>query len=562
MFPVTPVRPRLRPAGVAMAAVLGLVAGACSSPKTAAPPQSTVSEPQLRAGGTLVYAADSEPTTGFNYRTTKGNTASLGTLIRRVWPAAFVTTPSLDVVTDGNVVTSVQVVSTDPQTIEYRINPAATWSDGVPISADDFIFNWQVQQPGATDIDGKPYSVVAAGEDTIQSVTGSADGKTVTAVLKSRSAEWKALFSRPLTPAHVARKFGWNSGFDGFDPERVISGGPFRIQSYNPGKDLTLVRNERYWGKPATLDSVVIRFIADSNATVTALRNREVDVIAPRVQTDLLDQLKGIPGVASRMAAGLQAEFLDFNQKSELLAIPGVRQAFALALDRQSIVARTVGQLDEKAQVMNNRLFGTTQVGYADTSDHRYDRPDIPGAKRLLEGAGFKLGGDGIYVKDDKRLSLRLRTTSGDALRESQAELIQAQVRAAGFEVRIDNAPTSALVAQLQQGDFDISSLAQGLAVFPTTTNGTFGTGGGANLSKYSNSRIDALYLQAKGELDDTKRLGLLRDIDRQLWEDMPRLPLYQRPIVVAYRDNAVNVVINASAGVLWNVETWGMKAR
>lgn len=549
-------------AALALALSFALVAGGCGSSKTATKEPAASDESQLRAGGTLVLAADSEPTTGFNFRTSKGNNAALSNFIRRVWPSPWITTPSLEVVSDPDLVTAVAVVNPDPQTIEYKINPAATWSDGVPITADDFIFNWQVQQPGATDIDGKPYSVVAAGEDTIQDVSGSADGKTVTVVLKQRSNEWKALFSRPLTPAHIARKVGWNSGFDTFDPAVVVSGGPFKIQSYNPGKDLTLVRNDRYWGKPATLDSIVVRLISDSAAAVAALRNGEVDVISPRVQTDLLDQLKATPGVTSQVAAGLLVEFLDLNQRSELLGDAKVRRAFALSLDRRSIVARTVGQLDSKAQVLNNRLFGTTQAGYADTSDKRYDAPDVAGAKALLEGAGFAMGGDGVYAKDGKRLSLRIRTTSGDALRESQAELVQAQARLAGFELKIDNAPSSSLIAQLQKGDFDIASLGQGLSIFPTTSSNTFGTGGGANLTKYSSPSVDALYAQAKGELDDTRRLGLLHQIDKQLWEDMPRIPLYQKPLVVAYRDTAVNVGVNPSVGVMWNAEKWAIKAR
>jgi peptide/nickel transport system substrate-binding protein len=419
-----------------------------------------------------------------------------------------------------------------------------------------------VQQPGATDIDGKPISgTVAPGEETIQSVTGSEDGKTVTVVLKQAFAEWRALFVRPLLPAHIARRVGWNTGFDKFDPSIVISGGPFAIQSYNPGRDLTLVRNNQYWGKPANLDSIVIRFIPDSAAAVSALRNNEVDATSPRAQTDIIDQLKGIPNIESQVVPGLEAEFLDLNTRSELLAQREVRQAFALALDRRAVVQRTVGQVDTRAAVMNNRLFVTTQPGYADNSGGRYESQNIPEAKRLLEGAGFALGGDGIYVKDGKRLSLRIRTTAGDLLRESQEELIQAQVKQAGIELTIDNAPTAALIPQLTQGNFDVASLAQNLSIYPTTASSTFGSTGGSNLTKYANPQVDTLFAQAKGTYDDSRRLALLQEIDKILWTDMPRVPLYQRPVVLGFRNTYLNIGVNPSLGPFWNAEQWGIKA-
>lgn len=543
----------LWPGIVACVAILAAGCSASDPPSTSATP-STAAPVAVQEGGTLVFAADTEPTAGLNNRTTRGNTPAVSTVMRRLWPFVWITTPDFKTVLNTDVVTSVDPPRGDPPTLVYRINPAATWSDGTPITCADFKYNIDILREGA---------LGSSGEDSVDRVECQPDNaKVATVVLKQRLAEWRGLFTRPLIPAHIGLAVGWQNGFDRFDPAVVISGGPFRIESYNPGRDLTLVRNERYWGKPAALDSIVFRFVSDSSATMTALRTGEVDVIAPRVQADLVAELRTMPGVTHALAPGFDIEFVEFNLRNELLAIREVRQAFALALDRQAIVNLTTAQVDREARVANSRLFSTKDPAYADTSGGRYDRRDVAAARRLLEGAGFTAGPGGVYSRDGKPLSFRIRTTSGDSLREAQIEAIQSQVREAGFDLRIDNAPTAALVSQLSQGEFDIVSLGQGLSLYPSTTNSTFGTGGSLNNTKYSSTRVDELYAAARTELDDARRIAILHDIDRTLWDDLPRLPLYQRYQVVAFQDKAVNVGLNPSQGVLWNAHEWAVRAK
>ena len=78
---------------------------------------------------------------------------------------------------------SVEATSTSPLTIQYVINPKAVWSDGVPVTADDFIYAWQSQRGDGIDVDGQPDQVASTlGYRDVASVTGSHDGRTVTVV--------------------------------------------------------------------------------------------------------------------------------------------------------------------------------------------------------------------------------------------------------------------------------------------------------------------------------------------------------------------------------------------
>jgi peptide/nickel transport system substrate-binding protein len=156
-----------------------------------------------------------------------------------VWLGAWRMTADFQFQLNTDIVTGAELTSTDPQTVVFTINPKATWSDGVPVDADDFIYNWQIARTGATDVDGSPIQGFNdALADSIASVTGSDSGKTVTAVFKQPNVEWK--FGRVfniLIPAHIARRVGFNSGFERFDPAVEVSDAPFRLGTYNPGKD-------------------------------------------------------------------------------------------------------------------------------------------------------------------------------------------------------------------------------------------------------------------------------------------------------------------------------------
>jgi peptide/nickel transport system substrate-binding protein len=570
---------------VALVLALAVLAGVCvgDAPKADRAPETP--EVVLRSGGTVVYAADSEPK-NFNLRSASGNDSGVNNVMRRVWPSVWRTNPASEFVLDTDVVSNVEMTPhtpSTPQTIVYRINPAAKWSDDRPISAEDFIYAWKVQQPDAKDIDGKPIARLSApGEDTIDNVSGSADGKTVTVTLKQPFVEWKAIFSRPLVPAHIAQSVGFNTGFQDFDDTRpiggvVVSGGPFRIKDFKPGNHLTLVRNEKFWGKAAVLDAIVFRFLGDSSDVVTALSNGDVDLISPRVQMDVRDRLLQVPNTEMQLYAGLDAEFLDMNTKDGPLSDGAVRRAFALSIDRQEIVTRTVGTIDPGTKVLNNRIFANSMSGYTDNAKTTPDPVpqaaearatgsqaidfhgrNVAEARRLLEGSGFAMEpGKKVYAKGGRELKLTLGLITGDPLRLAQAELVQARAMEAGFDVEIREAPTTNTVAtNLRTGVWDVANLSQGMSLQPSTTDGS------NNIARYSNGTVDDMYNKAKSEFDDGQRMRILNDIDRIMWQDMPRIPLYQRPAVVAYRDILVNVVPNASSSIFWNADTWALKVK
>ncbi len=545
---------------VALALALAAACGGTDTSKKAdgAGASASTSAAAVKDGGTLTYGADQEPT-GFNQLTSKDSGTSVVNVEEGILPSVYLTKPDFTVVLDTNLMVSAELTSSSPETIVYKIKPEAKWSDGVPVDAKDFILAWQAQNGTKKEFD----VATTTGYEDIESVTGSDGDKTVTVVFKTPFPDWKSLFG-PMVPAHTLQAMGgditaaWNTGLDKSLP---VSAGPYKFGEYKPTESLTIVRNDAYFGKKAHLDSVVFRFLPESTTQPDALKNGEVQMIYPQPQLDLVAAVKGIPGVKSETNFGLTFEHFDFNVKTPGLDDPAVRKAIATGLDRDSMLKRTVGQFSDKAKVLGNRIYVNNQKEYVDNAGS-YGKGDVAGATKLLEGAGYTKGPDGLYAKGGKPLTFRFSTTTGNALRETQGELFKSQMMAIGIGITIDNATSKVLFGErLPKHNFDITDFAWVATPFATSNKSIYITGGGQNYGQYSNPSVDKALNDANTTLDDKKRTDAFNGIDKMIWDDMATIPLYQKPTFIAYSDKYVNIADNASSvGPFWNVGTWGLK--
>jgi peptide/nickel transport system substrate-binding protein len=538
---------------IVLVLALAAACGGSSSGTSTAPKTVTAKD-----GGSITYGADQEPT-GFNQLTSKDSGTSVVNVMEGVLPSVFRTHPDFTVQLDKDLMTSAELTSTSPETVVYKVKPEAKWSDGTPIGVDDFTLLWKAQNGT-----NKKYDVAGTtGYEDIQSVTGSDGGKTITVVFKKTFPDWKALFSA-LLPAHIANKDpkgvveGWNNGFN---KGITVSGGPFKFGTYKPTDSLTLVRNDAYWGPKAHLDSVIFRFLPESTTQPDALKNGEVQMIYPQPQLDLVAQVKGIPGITSQTNFGLSFEHLDFNVKTPGLGDLAVRQAIATGLDRTSMLKRTVGQFSDKAQVLGNRIYVNSQKEYVDNGGD-YGKGDVAAATKLLEGAGYAKGADGIYAKAGKKLSFRFSTTTGNALRETQGELFKTQMKAIGVDIKIDNSKSAVLFGErLPKHNFDIADFAWVATPFASSNKSIYSTGDGQNYGQFSDPTVDQAFKDANDILDPAKSVSAYNAIDKKLWDGMATIPLYQKPTFIAFSDKYVNISDNASSeGPFWNVGTWGLK--
>jgi len=548
-------RAKLLPAVIALALAAAACGGTDDGP-TAGPKSDTV---EVKDGGEITYASEKNPT-NFNVLSADGNTFDTGVILNPVLPSVFSAQPDFSVKLNKNVVDSAEKTSDTPQTIVYKINQKAVWSDGVPISADDFSYAWTT----ANGKDAGYKAASAAGFDQIKSVTGADNGKTVTVVFDTPYSDWKALFA-PMLPAHFMKTLGephkaYNEGLTG-DKIKAISGGPYQVTTYESNKQVVLTRNPKWWGTPAHLDKVTFRILTDATVEPQALKNKEIQVMYPQPQIDLVQQVKAIPGAVSNIGFGPVFEHFDFNLKTPALKDLALRKALFTAVDREQIVNATVKQFSDKAEVLNNRMLVKGQSGYQDNvTSEGLGAGNIEAAKKILTDAGYTVGTT-LKDKAGKAVpTLRMRYGEGNAIRQQECELFQASAAKLGVTVKIES--TNDLGGTLEGRDFDVIVFAWVGTPFPNSANGPlYITDGGSNYPGYSNPEVDAALKGAAAELDEGKAREGLNKADLQLTKDAVTLPLYQKPTFLAYLDIYGNIRDNAtSVGPTYNIDEWGLK--
>lgn len=521
--------------------------------------------------GSMVYGESTSFPENLNPLIAAGNSVATANILIRIFPAPFVTLPDFSIAYDEDLLASEPTVEVDgeTQTVQYEIAEDAVWSDGTPITAADFAFTYRLQKSSDPADGGCESLLGTTGYDQITDVTDD-DGKSVTVTYSSPFPDWKSLFS--LFPAHVLDK-----GDDAANCEATttgwpiatgipsdISGGPWQLkaESINAGqKVLTLTPNPEWYGDGPLLAALTYQDIgSEASTTVSALQNGEVNLVNPQPQLDLVQQVQDLePDVTSEITFGLSFEHFDMNLKNVHLAKPEVRKAFALALDRPALVAGTVGQFDERAQLLNNRFYVNNQPEYSDNAPAEYNAQDVEGAKQLLESVGYTQGADGMYTHPtDGPLTLKMSTTQNNPLRESTIDLATSQVAAAGIKIEkfLDadifagaDKPTS-----LEARGFDIALFAWVSSPYVSGNVSLYKTGGGQNYAGVTNPEVDDLLTQLSTEVDADTAADLANQADTILWDEMATIPLYQKPIFTAWSNQYEGIEPNATnAGPLWN---------
>jgi peptide/nickel transport system substrate-binding protein len=449
-----------------------------------------------------------------------------------------------------------------PMRVTYYIRKNARWSDGVPVTGKDWQFTWKT-------VTDKAYFHQINSElgwDDIDSVTGS--GKVVTVTFKRNLASWRELFSYIL-PEHAL------SGEDMLtvwgdcicDPKRAnnpIGDGPFLLTRYDRGSGVTLKRNSRGWyGKRPKLDSIVFRFIADPNSEIQALRSGEVDAAYPQPQAALAS-LRHHAGLRVVSHVGLIEENIAIEagpNGNPLAKQRWIRQALISALDRRSVVKALYGKLNPQIKVLNSVTRLTNEPTY-DPSHFAKWSYSVSRVSKLMRAHGCSKGSDGIYRCDGTKVSFNFSSTTDSPLRTLAFTILQAQAAKAGIELRYGFLPAGSFFDNLDKDDYELAMFAWSLTLDPNYIRLYFSCyTGGYNWLGYCNQRVTKLLVQSDSELNVRKRLALVNRAGAIIGNDVPIIPLYQRPTYLVYKTSVHGMVDNPSAGTpAFNAENWSKR--
>lgn len=398
---------------------------------------------QPKRGGTAVMAVDSSQLAILNTQLTSGIAAQI---IADLWADGLYARNG-----KGQKVPHLATswtVSDDQLTYTFKLRSGVKWSDGTPFTAADAVFTLQRLAPLNTYMAAVLPKVEAA---------EAPDATTFVVRLKSPVAAMLEVFNKetfPILPKHI-----YENGEPAANPanRNPVGLGPFKLQSWEQGRQLVFVRNENFWDQPKPyLDSVVVALIPSPQQQVNALIRGEVDwAVIPfsqvqRAREAAKDGKIDVRRIPFSSPARLS---MDFNLRQPPFDNVKVRQALFMATDRKQIAADAYhGLAIPETNVIPAQFSELTDPSV----DYSKAFPfDLQAAGKLLDEAGYPL-------KDGKRFSIEL--TSGNAgsalgtVYNDAANIIAARWRQVGIEVRLSNLDQAIWLQKVyEKHDFHVS---------------------------------------------------------------------------------------------------------
>ncbi len=437
-------------------------------------------------------------------------------------------------------------ISDDGKVYTFHLRDAK-WSDGTPVTADDFVFayRYQVDPKNASNYAHRLYPVVNAeainaGKQPLDSlgVKSLDDGKTLQITLTEPTVYFlKTLvlpFAYPM-PRHVVEQYG----DDWSDPAHIVVNGAFKPTTWVPNTELDTIKNPDFHAADqVSLDGVTYYPLEDKNAGIQRFRAGGLDVLRdyPAAQ---YPWLKEHLAEATHIAPSLGSYYYVFNLRDgEPTADKRVRQALSLAI-RRDVIAN---QLLKGAVEPSHALVPTGTDHYTPQSQPGLDasmKKRMQQARALMQEAGYG---------PDNPLKLTLRFNSGDE-HQRIAVAVAAMWKPLGVDVTLRNTEASVHYADLMEGDFQVARAAwissyddaqNFLQLLSAETN---------NYGDYDNAKYKQLMEQSNRELNADKREALMEQAEQLGLSDYPLAPIYTyasrnlvNPELSGWEDNALDM--------------------
>lgn len=414
------------------------------------------------------------------------------------------------------------------KTWTFKLRPGVKFSDGSPLTAADVVFTMdRVAKVPNSPSSFKVYlqkveKIEAIDPLTVRMTTSEPYPLLPTNMVGLPIMSAKAT-AGPAPEGKTTTELNGGSG--------LVGTGPYKFVSWKRGSEIVFERNPHYWGATPAWDKVIFRPISNPAARVAALLAGDVDLVEDP-PTDDLERLQKDPKLTVETKASNRVIYVALDQNGE--QTPGiqgtngknplldkrVREALSLAVDRQALVARTMGGVATAAgQLLPYPMFGASK------NLVNAEKPNPDRAKALLKEAGYPDG-----------FSLVLGTPNGRYINDSKvAQTLAAMWTRIGVKTTIDaNAPAvffknrdsytySAYLAGWGTATGEMSNTLLSLLVTPNKEKGL----GTTNRSRYSNPAMDKLVLDSGGMMDDGQRAAALAKASEMAMADFAMLPIH-----------------------------------
>ncbi|CAN5683406.1 peptide-binding protein [soil metagenome] len=518
-----------------LVAFVVLLAGGCSDGEQE---QGGVTEKPVVSSGELVVGYDQEPAI-LNQFIVGGESIATSDMTAGILQKPYEVQPDLTIapeLAEGEPI----VVSKDPLVIEYRLKEDLTFSDGELLTSADAKFTYNAIMRPENDI------ISREGWDKIEKFE-TPDEQTVRMIFSEPYAAWRDLLSGSqgaILPRHIYRGEDFNRALN----EEVVGSGPYVLKEWKQGESLILEENTNYWGETPPIRRITFRFIPNADELNASLQSGEVNFIEPPLMTGLEKELESYGGVQVDSAAGTSWEHLAFNtNKVDNLKL---RRAIAYGINREQLL----GILPGEVETLDSVLVPEQDAIYTPAWEkYRFD-PER--ARRLVREARSE-GADTTVTF----------TTTSDDLRTRLQKEVKRQLEDVGVTVKTDDVASSTLFEErLPEGDFQMGQWAW-LATPEPQLDTLFGADSfppdGQNYYRYESPKASFLMSRADETVDTDERADIIKQVQKIMADDLPLIPLYQRPVYYAYDKNLEGPEVNPTlAEPFWNIGEWSVRGQ
>ncbi len=440
-------------------------------------------------------------------------------------------------------------ISTDKMKYRFYLKKGITWSDGVEFTADDIVYSYsRIMDPKVLSAHLKVYYIDIKSCRKIS--------KYAVEFTYSRPYYLALIFcgGMPIVPKHI---FNDGSDFNTNKNNRFpIGTGPYKFDRWETGKNIILVRNERYRGAKPDIRKVVYKIIAEESVALQMLKKGEIDLMAVR----------DIEWVRQTNSKKFTNNFYKLKYYLPSFSYIGWNSQRPFFKDRRVRLAMT--HLINRKEILDKLLFGLGEIVTGPfyifgKSNNRNLRPwpyDPERAKRLLKEAGWiDRNGDGILEKDGKKFSFTFTISSGSKFAERLVSILKEDFSKAGIDMDINRFEWAVFLDKIQGKNFDATSLGWSDPDFQDDPYQIWHSSqiqGGSNYIGFSNKEADRIIEAARKEFDENKRIKMYHRFHEILHFEQPYTFLYTNPAlaVVSRRFTSVKVHTRGMNYAEWKV--------
>ena len=350
-------------------------------------------------------------------------------------------------------------VSKDGLTLKYKLRHGIKWHDGQELTCRDMAFTWKVMTNPKNNVN------TTEGWRDIKDVDCSDPYVAVVHMKKVYAPFLQQLWSLngngPILPEHILGKLNDDKGSFNTAPYNAapIGSGPYKFVSWERGSRIRLEWFPEYFAGKPKIREVVFRIIPDQNTLATQLATNEIDFAYNMTPTSY-DRVKNLPGHTTITPVVYIYDHIDFNLRRPLFQDVRVRRALTYAIDRPTLLEKVRHGLGELADTfLDPTLHPEVQT---DVMKYPFD---LDKARALLDEAGWRVGPDGIRIKNGKKLQFQLNASTESTVGHLIQEQVQSSWHSIGADAVIKNYPTPVLFDNtakgvIQGGKYDVAYFA------------------------------------------------------------------------------------------------------